>query len=119
MNRRNRYILSSFALIALILGLFGFFSESSMMKWIATAFGLALISVGLGISSYLNAVYIDRRINEMDAKLTRIENVQSEIQKEQREQASSNSPLVSSLQALSQYYFEYMTKQKGQDEKET
>ncbi len=119
MNWRNRYIPLGFALIALLFGLYAFIAESSTMKWVASVFGLALISVGLGVSSYLNAVHTDRRTNEMYATLARIENLQGEIQKEQREQASSNSPLVTSLQALSQYYFDYIAKQKGEGEKET
>jgi len=118
MNRRLYYIPLSCVILALFLGLVGWFAESSTIKWAAPAFGLALISVGLGLNGFLIALHTDRRMHEMDATLARIENLQEEIQREQKEQASSRSPIVSSLQALSQYYFDYIAKQKREDAQE-
>jgi hypothetical protein len=45
-----------------------------------------------------------------------MEDLLKEIQKEQKEQANSSSPIVTSLQALSQHYMDLLTKQKSEDE---
>jgi len=118
MNRWLHFIPVGFVIIALFLGLFGWFAESSTIKWVAPAYGLALISLGLGLHSYLNTKHIHRRMSQMDATLTRIEALQEDIQKEQKEQTSSRSPVVESLQALSQLYFDFIAKQEGEDEKD-
>ncbi|MFC1912742.1 hypothetical protein ACFLX7_00895 [Chloroflexota bacterium] len=118
MNRRLYYIPLSFVILGLLLGFAGWFTESSTIKWVVPAFGLALISIGLGLNGFLIALHTTRRMHEMDATLARIENLQEEMQREQKEQASSGSPIVSSLQALSQYYFDYMAKQKKEDAQE-
>lgn len=119
MNRRLYYIPLSFVILALFFGFFGWVTESSIIKWVAPAFGLALIAVGLGLYSFLIASQTDRRMDKITTTLARIEGLQEEIQKKQEEQSSSSSPLVTSLQALSQYYFDYIAKQKAEDEKET
>jgi len=54
-------------------------------------------------------------MTKLDATLARIEGLQEEIRKEQKEQASSGPPIVASLQAMSQYYMDYISKQKGED----
>ena len=112
MNRRLYYSLT-IIILAVFLGLFGWFTESSSIRWVAPAFGLALIAVGLGVNSLIIALHTERRMTEMGAVLARIENLQEEIRKEQNEQASSGPPIVASLQAMSQYYMDYINKQKG------
>ena len=54
---------------------------------------------------------------EMSATLDRIEGLQEEILKEQKEQASSGPPIVASLEAMSKYYMDYINKQKGEENK--
>ncbi len=56
-------------------------------------------------------------MTEMDAALARIEGLQEEIRKEQNERASSGPPIIASLQAMSQYYMDYINKQKGEGKK--
>jgi len=118
MSWRPFISLFSFIILALFFGIVGWVTESTIIKWAAPAIGLALIAVGLGVNSLMIALHTYRRMTEMDATLARIEGLQEEIQKEQREQASSRSPVVESLQALSQYYFDYIAKQKGEDEQQ-
>jgi len=118
MSWRPFISLFSFIILALFFGIVGWVTESTIIKWAAPAIGLALIAVGLGVNSLMIALHTYRRMTEMDATLARIEGLQEEIQKEQREQASSHSPVVKSLQALSQYYFDYIAKQKGEDEQQ-
>ncbi len=118
MSWRPFISLFSFIILALFFGIVGWVTESTIIKWAAPAIGLALIAVGLGVNSLMIALHTSRRMTEMDATLARIEGLQEEIQKEQREQASSRSPVVESLQALSQYYFDYIAKQKGEDEQQ-
>ncbi len=119
MNRRLYFIPLSCVILAVLFGFLGWFTESSIIKFAAPAFGLALISVGLGLYSFLIASQTDRKMDKITTALARIEDLQVEIQKKQDEQSSSSSPLATSLQALSQYYFDYIAKQKREGEKET
>ena len=116
MKRRLYYPLT-IVILAVFLGLFGWFTESSSIRWIAPAFGLALIAVGLGVNNLIIALHTERRMTEMDAILTRIESLQEEIRKEQNERASPGPSIVASLEAMSQYYMDYISKQKGEDKK--
>ena len=116
MKRRLYYPLS-IVILALFLGLFGWFTESSSIRWTALAFGLALIAVGLSVNSLIIALHTERRMTEMGAALAKIEGLQEEIRKEQNERASSGQPIIASLQAMSQYYMDYIDKQKGEDNK--
>jgi len=104
--------------VAIILGIIGWTAESTVMKWATLAFGLAFISLGFGLYSYFLSSYTDRRMNEITTTLARIEELQEEILKQQKEQGSSGSPVVASVQALSQFYFDYLAQQKEEKEKE-
>ena len=117
MNWRWFTSLSFFIVLALILFLVALFTHSEMIKWAASAFGIALIVVGLGVNSLIIALHTERRMTEMGATLTRIEGLQEEIRKEQNERTTSGSPIIASLQAASQYYMDYIKKQKGEDKK--
>ena len=116
MNWRYFISLLSSVILALLLGVIGWVTESTTLKWAAPAIGLALISVGLGVNSLIIALHTDRKMKEMDATLARIEGLQEEIQKEQKEQASSSPTIIAPLQALSQYYLDYLTSKKREDE---
>ncbi len=85
------------------------------MKW-AAAIGLALVAVGLGVNSFMMSRNTDRRINELNTNLTRIEALQTEIQKAHEEQSSSKSMIIPTLEAFSQLYLDYLTKQKSEGE---
>ena len=115
MKRRLYYYPLTIVILAVFLGLFGWFTESSSIRWVAPAFGLALIAVGLGVNSLIIVLRTEGRMTEMGATLARIEGLQEEIRKEQNEQASSGPPIVASLQAMSQYYMDYIAKQKGSE----
>ena len=117
MKRRLYYYPLAIVILAVFLAIFGWFNESSTIRWIAPAFGLAIISVGIGLYSFFIVLHTDRRMAEMGAALTRIEGLQEEIRKEQNERASSGPPIVASLQAMSQYYMDYINKQKGEENK--
>ena len=117
MKRRLYYYPLTIVILAVFLGFFGWFTESSSIRWVAPAFGLALIAVGLGVNSWVIALHAERRMTEMGAALTRIESIQEEIRKDQNERANSGPPIVASLQAMSQYYMDYINKQKGEDKK--
>ena len=119
MNRRLYFIPLSSVIVAVFIAILGWFTESSIVRFAAPAYGLALISVGFGLYSFLVSSQTDGRMDKITTTLARIEGLQEEIQKKQEEQSSSSSPLVTSLQALSQYYFDYIAKQKAEDEKET
>jgi hypothetical protein len=55
-------------------------------------------------------------MNKMNVALTQIGDLQEEMRKEQKEQPSSGSTIVPTLQAFSQLYFDYLAKQKGVEE---
>ena len=113
MNRSLYYYPLALVILAVFLALFGWFNESSTIRWVAPAFGLALIAVGLGLYSLIITLHTEKRAIEMGAALTRIEGLAEEMRKEQSERASSGPPIIASLQAMSQYYMDYMNKQKG------
>ena len=112
MKRRLYYYPLAIIILAVFLGLFGWFTESTTVRWVAPAFGLALIAVGLGVNSWIIALHTEKRATEMGAALARIEGLAEEMRKEQNERASSGPPIVASLQAMSQYYMDYINKQK-------
>ena len=120
MNWRPFISLVSFILLALILGLAGWFTQSEMMKWATLAVALAFVSVGLGVNSLIITLHIGREATRMETKLARIEGLQEEMQKEQteqKEQKSSGPSIIASLQAMSQTYMDYINKQKEEDKK--
>jgi len=117
MKRRFYYYPLAIVILAIFLALFGWFTESSSIRWIAPAFGLALIAVGLSVNSWIIALHTERRMTKMGAALTRIEGLQEEIRKEQSERANSGPSIVASLEAMSKYYMDYISKQKGEDKK--
>ena len=103
----------AFSIGALILGIMGWISGESVLN----AYALGVLAVGLGVNSLMISLNTDRRTNGMEATLTRIESLQEEIKKAQEEQPSSNKPILATLQGLSQYYLDYIAKQKSTDEK--
>lgn len=116
MNWRRFTSLLSFMLLALIVGLLGWLAQSLELKWAAAATGLALIAVGLGVNSLLLSLHTDRRINEVNTTLSRIEALQTELHNQQRkhnERSSSGSMIVPTLETFSKYYLDYLNKQKS------
>lgn len=116
MNWRRFISLLSFLLLALIVVLLGLLAESPELKWTAAATGLALIAVGLGVNSFMISLHTDRKLNELNTNLTRIEALQTEMQKAHEEQSSSKSMIIPTLEAFSQLYLDYLTKQKSEGE---
>jgi hypothetical protein len=57
-------------------------------------------------------------IDQILDKLNKIEGILEDIQSEQRERASTGTPIIASLEAMSQYYMDYLAKQKGEAEEE-
>jgi hypothetical protein len=120
MNERLYYYPLAIIILAVLLAVIGWFSESSSIRWVAPAFGLALVAIGLGINSLITALHTERKMTEMGAALARIQGVQEEIQKEQKEQnekKSSGSQIIPTLEVFTQFYLDYLNKQKGEDNK--
>ena len=116
MKRRPFINLLSFIVLSLILIVFGLVTQSEVVKWALPAIGLAILSVGLGVNSLIIASDAYKRISEIDTTLTRIEDLQTEIRNEQKEQSGSRSTIIPTLEAFSQYYLDYVAKQKSEDE---
>ena len=96
----------------LLLAIVGFTTGQTILF----AFALATLSVGFGISSLMVASHTDKITCELKMAIERTENLQKEIKKAQEEQPGSGKPLLATLQGLSQYYFDYVAKQKKADE---
>ena len=105
-----------FLVTAVILGIVGWVTLSPAIKWFAPVIALGLISTGLGINGLIISGHIGKKMTQMDATLTRLEDLQKEIQKEQHKKESSGAPIVASLQAMSQYYFDYIANQERTNE---
>ncbi|MFC2044916.1 hypothetical protein ACFLT8_07010 [Chloroflexota bacterium] len=118
MKWRYLTILMLFCVMAILFGIIGWFTLSPAIKWAVPIVSIGLIAVGLGINSVSLAYNVDRKIEVMNGALNNIGRIQEEIQNEQREQANSRSPLVTSLQAISQYYMDFLTKQKEEQNNE-
>jgi hypothetical protein len=114
--RRALFGIIAFSIAVFLIILLAFLVDSAELKWGILAGALGLIAVGLTINNYVFALRIDSRMNEMDTTLHQITNIQEEIQKElkeQTEQKTPGPPLIASLQAMSQYYMDYINKQRG------
>ena len=85
MFRRNLTTLLVFIILALIVGLMGWMTDSITTIWSALAVALALIAVGLGLNSLMIVRHTDKNLNETNIILTRIVNLQEEMQKQQKE----------------------------------
>ncbi len=79
MKRRLYYYPLAIVILAVLLGLFGWLTESSSIRWVAPAFGLALIAVGLGVNSLIIALHTEKRATEIGAILARIEGLAEEM----------------------------------------
>ncbi len=115
--KRHLYYPLTIVILALFLAVFGWFTEASSIRWIAPAFGLALIAVGLSVNSLIIALHTEKKATEMGAALARIESLAEEMRKEQSERASSGPSIVASLEAMSKYYMDYISKQEGENNK--
>ncbi len=118
MNWRDSMTLIYFVVAAVIFAVIGWFTLSPAIKWAAPAVALGLISVGLGVNSLVLVNHTDRKIETMNEALKSIKQLQEEIQKEQKEQSSSGSTIVPTLQAFSQLYLDYLAKQKSGEEQQ-
>lgn len=118
MNWRPFISLLSFMLIALIVGLLGWFTQPLETKWVVAAASLAILAVGLGINSFLITLNTAKRINEINTNITRIEELQIEMQKKQDEQQGSGSMIIPTLETFSKFYLDYLNKQKGEEEEQ-
>jgi hypothetical protein len=118
MNWRDSMTLIYFVVAAVIFAVIGWFTLSPAIKWAAPAVALGFISVGLGVNSLVLVNHTDRKIETMNEALKSIKQLQEEIQKEQKEQSSSSSKIVPTLQAFSQLYLDYLSKQKSGEEQQ-
>ncbi|MFC1961543.1 hypothetical protein ACFLWN_00635 [Chloroflexota bacterium] len=55
-------------------------------------------------------------MTEINGYLSRITTIQEDIKQLHEEQPGPNKPLLATLQGLSQYYLDYLSKQKTEDE---
>ena len=104
----------AFIIGAVILGIIGRLSGETEF----TAYALGVLAVGLGANSLMISLNTAKRTNSIEATLTRIASLQEEIKKAQEEQPSSSKPILATLEGLSQYYLDYIAKQKEKGENE-
>ena len=117
MNKRFYYFPLAIVILAILIGLFGWFTESSSVRWVAPAFGLALIAVALGIYSLIIALHTEKRATELGAALAKIEGLAEEMREELSGKKNPSAQIIPTLEAFSQYYMDYLNKPKGEDKK--
>ena len=117
MKKRLLYYPLIIVVTGILLGLLGWFSESSSIRWIAPAFGLAFIAVALGINSLIIASNTEKRATELGATLARIEGLADELRNELSESKSPRAQIIPTIEAFSQYFMDYLNKPKEEDKK--
>ncbi|MFC1873274.1 hypothetical protein ACFLW3_00460 [Chloroflexota bacterium] len=115
-NKRYFIGVYTFSILAVIFVIVMLFIGSPEIRWIALAVGLAVISLGLGLSSFYITLEADTTTRELKSRLERIEQGQQEILAEIREGRGSGTPIVASLDALTKYYTDYMQRQNRGDD---
>ncbi len=113
MHWRDFRILVYFVVAAVIFGIVGWGILAPGITWIVPILTLGLILLGLGINSLVLVTHTYKRVEAISETLKSIEQIQEAIQKEQ---SSSSPPIVPTLQAFSQFYLDYVTKQQNKDE---
>ena len=104
----------AFSIGALILAIIAWTSGETVLN----AYALGVLAVGLGVNSLVISLNTAKRTNSIEATLTRIESLQEEIKKAKEQQPSSSKPILATLEGLTQYYLDYMAKNKVKDENE-
>ncbi len=115
MHRRLLVSLYSLLAMSIILIAVALFIGSPEVKWIVAAVGLATVSVGLGITSFVISLHAASTTSKMVSTLNQIEKTQQDILTELKREKSSSPPIVASLQAFSQFYLDYLQKQASKD----
>ena len=114
MHWRDFRTLLYFVIAAVIFGAISWITLSPDVMWFAPVVSLGLISIGLGVNSLVLASHTDRKIEAISVTLGNIE----QIHKEQKEQSGSRSTIVPTLQAFSELYLDYLTKQQSGEEQQ-
>jgi uncharacterized integral membrane protein len=97
---------------AIILVVFGFIAGEAALF----AFALAVLSAGFGISAMLAALQAEKSVARIRETMERIEALQEEIKKTQEEHSTPSRPILATLESLTQYYMDYLARQKKGDE---
>jgi RNA polymerase-interacting CarD/CdnL/TRCF family regulator len=109
-------ILTAFQfLIALFFAGVAFFLSSIELQM--TSGGLAVVFASIA-SSTIRDMVDKQKIDQILDTLSKIEGLQEEIQKEQKEQSEQRNSIpqiIPTLQALTQYYSDFINKQKRED----
>lgn len=117
MNKRLYYYPLAIIILAISLGLFGWFAETSSVRWVALAFGLALIAVGLGVYSLILALQTEKKVTDMVAVIARIEGLADTMKQELGEGRNSGVQIIPTLEAFSKSYLDYMNRPQDEDKK--
>ena len=113
MRWRDFSTLICFVIAAVVFGVLCKVILSPDIMWLAPIVSLGLILIGLGVNSLLLLRYTDKRIEAINVTLKNIEQIQETMRKEQEEQSRSTSTVAPTLQAFSQLYLDYFTRQQG------
>ena len=112
------YILYAFIGLVIIFAIIMAIVGSSDIRWIIPSIGLALVSAGLGFTSFTIALHANSTANSMHSLLEQIKQTQEDTYTELKEQKGSGTHIVASLEAMSKYYTDYIAKQRSDDEKQ-
>jgi hypothetical protein len=120
MHWRDFRIFIYFIIAAVVLGTVSWMLLPSSAGWVTPVVALGLVLTGLGINSLVLACRTNKKIEAIQETLTRIEQMQEAIQKEQEKQSGPHSTIVPTLQAFTQLYIDSLAEQQGgEDQQET
>lgn len=110
--------LTWFIAAGLAVGRYGWMLEVSGIRWAALAMAIALISIGIGLESYVRAAQIEGQMKETNTRLEQIIDSLEEMKRKQDEQSSSSSMIIPTLETFTKFYLDYLDKQKSTGEEQ-
>jgi sulfite exporter TauE/SafE len=116
----NSFRISGYFIIAgIIAGIVCWFTLPVGFQWSAFIIAAIIILLGICINTLVLAHRTERKIEALTETLKNIGRLQESIKTEQEKQASSHTPVVATLQTLSQLYLESLSEQSSGEEEQS
>jgi sulfite exporter TauE/SafE len=119
MNWNSFRISAYFAIAGIITGFICWFALPAGFQWFASIIATVIILLGICINTLVLAYRTERKIEALAASLKHIGQLQESIKNEQEKQASAHTPVVATLQALSQLYMDSLSGQQSGEEEQS
>jgi sulfite exporter TauE/SafE len=114
----NFRILGYFIIAAITAGIADWIIFPADVLWSVPVIVLGFILIGLGVNGLVLSYRTDSKIRAIYDTLKHIEELQEAIKSEQDKQASSHTPIVTTLQAFSQLYMDSLASRQSEEEQQ-